>query len=192
MTVSTSRNSLENIGTLSVALFPWLSGIPLILKPSAKRNSKSTPIRLDSAKYCAKGKVITMAKKAKKTRSAGKVKQSRTAGRTNLAGMDFESLMELRKQVESALSGYRSTLEQQLASIGGSIASFATGRGRRSTKGRKVAAKYRGPEGELWAGRGATPRWLVAAMKDTGKKREDFLIDKGAGRIKTKRRAKKK
>jgi DNA-binding protein H-NS len=32
--------------------------------------------------------------------------------------------------------------------------------------------------GETWAGRGATPRWLVAAMKETGKKRDDFLIDK--------------
>jgi hypothetical protein len=30
----------------------------------------------------------------------------------NLAGMDFESLVNLRKQVESALSGHRATLEK--------------------------------------------------------------------------------
>ena len=46
-------------------------------------------------------------------------------------------------------------------------------------KGRKVAAKYRGPDGETWAGRGAMPRWMAAAVKE-GKKREDFLIDKSA------------
>ena len=46
-------------------------------------------------------------------------------------------------------------------------------------KGKKVAPKYRGPSGELWAGRGAKPRWMVAAIKEGGKL-EDFLIDKAA------------
>jgi hypothetical protein len=32
-------------------------------------------------------------------------------------------------------------------------------------KGRKVPPKYRSPSGETWAGRGARPRWLVAAIK---------------------------
>src|SRR4051812_13239007 len=102
------------------------------------------------------------------------IKMAKKAKSMKLAGMDFQSLMDLREQVEDALSGYRTTLEEQLASIGGSIAS-SFGRARKSTKGRKVAAKYRGPEGELWAGRGATPRWLVAAMNETGKKRDQFL-----------------
>jgi len=39
----------------------------------------------------------------------------------NLAGMDFASLVNLRTQVESALSGHRTTLEKQLAALGGSI-----------------------------------------------------------------------
>jgi DNA-binding protein H-NS len=42
-------------------------------------------------------------------------------------------------------------------------------------KGRKVPPKYRSPSGETWAGRGARPRWLVAALK-RGKKADDFLI----------------
>jgi DNA-binding protein H-NS len=108
--------------------------------------------------------------------------------------MDFDSLMNLRGQVDEALTGFRSTLEKQLEALGSSVASFggkAVRGGRRSLKGIKVAAKYRGPEGELWAGRGATPRWLVAAMKETGKKREDFLIDTAAAPRKAKRRAKK-
>jgi H-NS histone family len=43
-------------------------------------------------------------------------------------------------------------------------------------KGMKVPPKYPGPSGETWAGRGAKPRWLVAAIKG-GKKLDDFLID---------------
>jgi DNA-binding protein H-NS len=108
--------------------------------------------------------------------------------------MDFQGLIDLRDQVDEAMSGYRSTLEKQLAALGGSVAAFGgkVARGIRGSamKGRKVAAKYRGPSGELWAGRGATPRWLVAAMNETGKKREDFLIEKTTGTAK-KRRTKK-
>lgn len=46
-------------------------------------------------------------------------------------------------------------------------------------KGVKVPPKYRGPGGETWAGRGATPRWLAALIKE-GHSIEEFLI--GAGR----------
>ena len=38
-----------------------------------------------------------------------------------------------------------------------------------------VAAKYRGPNGETWSGRGLTPRWL-AGLVSQGKKKEDFVI----------------
>jgi DNA-binding protein H-NS len=57
-------------------------------------------------------------------------------------------------------------------------------------KGRKVPPKYRGPSGETWAGRGARPRWLVAAIKG-GKKLDDFLIDKSARKGWKKRRSKR-
>lgn len=38
-----------------------------------------------------------------------------------------------------------------------------------------VAAKYRGPNGETWSGRGLTPRWLAALLAQ-GRKKEDFEI----------------
>lgn len=38
-----------------------------------------------------------------------------------------------------------------------------------------VAAKYRGPNGESWSGRGLTPRWL-ASLIEQGKSKEDFAI----------------
>jgi DNA-binding protein H-NS len=98
----------------------------------------------------------------------------------NLSRMDVQSLMDLRKQVDKALLERRAEMEKQLARMDTSISGERPARGRRRTsalKGRKVAPKYRGPSGETWAGRGAKPRWLVAAMKG-GKKLEQFLIGK--------------
>ena len=104
----------------------------------------------------------------------------------NLSRMDVQALIDLRKQIEATLVSQRSTLERQLEALGSSIASIGgkvarSGRGS-ALKGKKVAPKYRGPDGETWAGRGATPRWLKAATKGTGKNIEDFLIDKSAGK----------
>ena len=38
-----------------------------------------------------------------------------------------------------------------------------------------VAAKYRGPNGETWSGRGRAPMWL-AALEAEGRQRSEFLI----------------
>jgi DNA-binding protein H-NS len=46
---------------------------------------------------------------------------------------------------------------------------------RSSQAGTVVAAKYRGPNGETWSGRGLTPKWL-AALLEQGKTKDDFLI----------------
>jgi DNA-binding protein H-NS len=109
----------------------------------------------------------------------------------NLSRMDFQSLVDLRKQVEQALVSHRTILERQLASLGGSLPSVVR-RGGSSLRGTKVAPKYRGPGGETWAGRGAKPRWLAAAIKE-GKKVQDFLIDKTGVKPKRKvKRAKRK
>lgn len=45
----------------------------------------------------------------------------------------------------------------------------------KSSAGTTVAAKYRGPNGESWSGRGLTPRWL-AALEAQGSRKEDFAI----------------
>lgn len=50
---------------------------------------------------------------------------------------------------------------------------------REPTPKRRVAPKYRGPNGEEWAGRGRTPRWVLA-IEAEGKSRDDFLIGKAA------------
>lgn len=38
-----------------------------------------------------------------------------------------------------------------------------------------LPAKYRGPNGEEWSGRGRQPQWLITAVEQ-GKSKEDFAI----------------
>jgi DNA-binding protein H-NS len=112
----------------------------------------------------------------------------------NLSGMTVEALMDLRKRVDEMLHERRAELEKQLERMGRAVALVGGTRvvrgGRSALRGRKVPPKYRGPSGETWAGRGAKPRWLVAAIKG-GKKLDDFLIDKSARKGRRKRRSKR-
>ena len=100
----------------------------------------------------------------------------------SLKTMSIDALLELRTAVTSALTRRAAALKNELAAIGadyaevGRIAVYGR-KGRRSLKGRKVPIKYRDKAGNTWAGRGAQPRWLTAAIK-AGAKREDFLVDK--------------
>jgi DNA-binding protein H-NS len=92
--------------------------------------------------------------------------------------------MELRKHIDVVLHKRRAEIQKQLETIallGGETVARRGGRSASALKGRKVPPKYRGPKGETWAGRGARPRWLVAAIKE-GKKLENFLIDKSGRR----------
>jgi DNA-binding protein H-NS len=114
-----------------------------------------------------------------------------TMPKINLSGMTVEALMDLRKRVDEMLVEHRVQLEKQLERMGRAIAGPRIVRGGRSAlKGMKVPPKYRSPSGETWAGRGAKPRWLVAAIK-RGRKLDDFLIDKSAGTGRRKRRSKR-
>jgi DNA-binding protein H-NS len=111
----------------------------------------------------------------------------------NLSNMTVDSLMELRQRVDKALLERRAEMEKQLARMDVVPGGERDGRRRRGTsalRGRKIAAKYRGPTGETWAGRGAKPRWLVSAIKE-GKRLDDFLIDKSETKKRQKTRSKR-
>ena len=113
-----------------------------------------------------------------------------TMARVNLSGMSVEALMDLRKRVDEMLHRRQVELEKQLermAVVGGRRVVRGGGS---PLRGRKVPPRYRSPSGETWAGRGAKPRWLVAAVK-SGKKLDDFLIDKSARKRRSKRRSKR-
>ena len=58
---------------------------------------------------------------------------------------------------------------------GATAAKRATGKAKGKSAGVAVAAKYRGPSGETWSGRGLMPRWL-AALVSKGQARDEFLI----------------
>ena len=87
-----------------------------------------------------------------------------TMPKVNLSSMTVEALMDLRKRVDETLVKRRADIERQLARMD-VVGSTRVARGRSTLKGKKVPPKYRSRSGETWAGRGARPRWLVAAMK---------------------------
>ena len=105
--------------------------------------------------------------------------------KVNLSGMNVGALLDLREQVDETLLKRRAEIEKQLKRMG-AVVSGASGGGS-ALKGRTVPPKYRSPSGETWAGRGARPRWLVDAIK-SGKKIDDFLIEKSALKGRKKRR----
>ena len=108
--------------------------------------------------------------------------------RVNLSGVTVEALMDLRGRVDQMLLERRVELQKQLERMDALAGGRRVVRGGGSAlKGRKVPPKYRGPSGESWAGRGARPRWLAAAIKG-GRKLDDFLIDKSAARKGRKKR----
>jgi DNA-binding protein H-NS len=52
----------------------------------------------------------------------------------------------------------------------------APGRAKKKEKSANpVAAKFRGPNGETWSGRGLTPRWLTALVAE-GKSKDEFAV----------------
>jgi DNA-binding protein H-NS len=102
--------------------------------------------------------------------------------KTNLRSMSVEQLLRLRDDVGKELNRKSSELQSQLARLGTEIAP-SRGRGGSVLRGKKVPPKYRDRAGNTWAGRGARPRWLVAAIKE-GKKLDDFVIGKKTGRKK--------
>lgn len=53
--------------------------------------------------------------------------------------------------------------------------SSGAGRKTRKDAGAPVAAKFRGPNGETWSGRGRMPKWLQA-MEAEGRKRSEFAV----------------
>jgi DNA-binding protein H-NS len=110
----------------------------------------------------------------------------------SLTRLNVDALLELRGDIETILSRRAAELRRQIAELGGKV----VGRNREGTRasalrGRKVPAKYRDKSGNTWSGRGAQPRWMTAAIK-AGAKRDDFLIDKTAKKIRKRSKKRRK
>jgi DNA-binding protein H-NS len=106
--------------------------------------------------------------------------------KADLKTMDVDALLKLRAEVERALAERARDLQRQIALLGRGEPGR---RGRpperadrvSALKGKSVAPKYRGPNGETWAGRGAMPRWLSGLIME-GHTAEEFLIGAGGRR----------
>lgn len=97
---------------------------------------------------------------------------------------------ELRKRGMRRCRGWRRVVQRGVAPLRAVLVRyrlsradvdelFAAGIGRRSKlAGRKVKPKFRNPtkKSETWSGRGMQPRWLVAAIRESGKMLEHFAI----------------
>jgi DNA-binding protein H-NS len=75
------------------------------------------------------------------------------------------------KDLQSAMSGGRKGRGKAKAATTQPKVAGA----KKKKSGVAVAAKYRGPNGESWSGRGLTPRWLASLLAE-GKTKEDFAI----------------
>lgn len=93
-----------------------------------------------------------------------------------------EAVEEMRsaKEVEvkeALLAEFR----ERAAEAGLSFDALFGARRTRRGVGQAVAAKYRGPNGETWSGRGRQPNWLTA-LEATGRNKEEFRIKEDEGK----------
>jgi DNA-binding protein H-NS len=111
------------------------------------------------------------------------------------AKMSLEELVAMRGQIQAAIDerveAERQVLQTRMNALSGYRAENGTSGGPSKSGGRvsasgrrpkahplagkKVAIKYRGPNGETWSGRGLAPRWLTE-LEAKGKKRESYLV----------------
>ncbi len=87
-----------------------------------------------------------------------------------------------REKLESAKEAVLAETTARLAELGLTLEevlpgrpAVASGRKVRKDAGTTAAAKFRGPNGEEWSGRGRLPKWL-RALEAEGKTRDQFRI----------------
>ena len=96
--------------------------------------------------------------------------------KSSLTTLSNEALCKLRDEIAALLESRAEDLERELNRLRGNAHGETNGAAR-SLKGqrKKIAPKYRGPNGDTWSGRGIKPRWLTSALKE-GKTLDEFLI----------------
>jgi DNA-binding protein H-NS len=99
--------------------------------------------------------------------------------KSSLTTLSNEALCKLRDEIAALLNSRAEDLRRELNLLTGDAVAHGIGvngaANASKTQRKKIAPKYRGPDGETWCGRGIMPRWLTSQVKE-GKKREDFLI----------------
>lgn len=106
----------------------------------------------------------------------------------NIDNLSVSDLNELAARVQKAIAAKKDEAKagtlaklKAMASAEGFSWDELTGKGggggrrQRSDKGVKLKPKYLGPNGEIYTGRGPTPKWLKS-LERKGEKREKFLV----------------
>jgi DNA-binding protein H-NS len=86
-------------------------------------------------------------------------------------GITLKDLQVTKRKTRVAKSKAKAAAAKKPSAKAGKKAARKAGK----KAGTTVAAKYRGPNGESWSGRGLTPKWMAALLAQ-GRKREDFAI----------------
>ena len=114
--------------------------------------------------------------------------QTHEAPPLDLAAFSFDALLDLKKDVDGEVESrkareievLRAKVTESAQTLGVSIHELfglnaqAAKRETKHPRG-KQPAKYRGPSGEEWSGRGPAPRWMKPFLAK-GKTKADFLI----------------
>jgi DNA-binding protein H-NS len=118
---------------------------------------------------------------------AGEPKPSIRDAITQMAIPEIAALIEFaeqtrRQKLEKAKQDLLTEFQERASEIGLSLDSLVSQTRLPANKpkdqagdGKKVAAKFRSPDGEEWSGRGRPPAWLTA-LEAQGKKKQDFAI----------------
>ena len=108
----------------------------------------------------------------------------------SLPNIDHLSLADLNELIARAQKAIASKKEEAKAGALNKLKALANaegfsldelmgkgpgGRRQRSDKGVKLKPKYKGPNGEIYTGRGPTPKWLKS-LERKGEKREKYLV----------------
>jgi DNA-binding protein H-NS len=105
----------------------------------------------------------------------------------DLSAYSFEALLALKKEIDSEvesrkakeIQALRAKVTESAQALGVSVVELfglhqPAKRETKHPRG-KQPAKYRGPNGEEWSGRGPAPRWMKPFLAK-GKTKADFLI----------------
>ncbi len=106
----------------------------------------------------------------------------------DFSAYEFDELLEIKKELDREIESrkareideLRAHVTESAQTLGVSIQELfglSAHVARRETKHArgKQPARYRGPGGEEWSGRGPSPRWMKPLLAK-GKTKEDFLI----------------
>lgn len=97
---------------------------------------------------------------------------------TVAAGWPTARLLALRDGLDALVAEHEATLRARLAAIDAVTGGPARRLRLNPLRGRTIAAKYCGPNGETWSGRGTHPAWLRPLLA-AGRTVDEFRIPEG-------------